>query len=166
MQLRCSRLWTDLKSVNLLQQLLFSMLWMKHFWWYVTAAVNLLAVLECCCSASTFLRHKQHSNTCYSASQETNQNRKTLHSENILTTYNILRFHSCCILSKWTNILTAHNCKITDYVTIKGPWVTRSIFWPPKVPPSFWDFGTNRWLIFFSFTFWNLAFQNWVFTKK
>ena len=27
----------------------------------------------------------------------------------------------------------------------------------------FWDFGSTRWLIFFSFTSWNLAFQHWVF---
>ncbi len=39
-------------------------------------------------------------------------------------------------------------------------------FWSPNLPEPFWDFGTNRWLIFSSFTSWNLAFQNWVFTKK
>ena len=47
----------------------------------------------------------------------------------------------------------------------KGLWPDH-FFDPPNLPQSFWDFGTNRWLIFFSFTFWNLAFQNWVFTKK
>ena len=30
----------------------------------------------------------------------------------------------------------------------------------------FLDFGTDRRFTFFSFTSWNLAFQNWVFTKK
>ena len=37
---------------------------------------------------------------------------------------------------------------------------------PHNLPQSIWDFGTSRWLIFFSFTSWNLAFQNWVFMKK
>ncbi len=28
--------------------------------------------------------------------------------------------------------------------------MTRSLFWPPDLPQLFWNFGTNRWLIFFS----------------
>ena len=48
------------------------------------------------------------------------------------------------------------NLKVLDQIT----------FWPPDLPQLYWDFGTNRWLIFFWFTSWNLAFQNWVFTKK
>ncbi len=47
----------------------------------------------------------------------------------------------------------------------KGLWPD-NFFDPPNSPHIFWDFGTNRWLIFFSFTSWNLVFQNWVFTKK
>ncbi len=47
---------------------------------------------------------------------------------------------------------------------VKGAWPDH--FLTTRFTSTFWDFGTNRWFIFFSFTSWNLAFQNLVFARK
>ncbi len=81
-------------------------------------------------------------------------------------------FHPMCLLglhnvvNNWSKKLEHYRC-IKVCRPTKEKYLPRSLFLTPTLPQSFWDFGTNnRWLIFFSFKSWNLAFQNWVFTKK
>ncbi len=65
----------------------------------------------------------------------------------------------------WLLWLPWINKQASKHNMVKGAWPDH--FFDHQICLNFfWDFGTNRWLVFFSFTSWNLAFQNWVFTKK